>query len=273
MNALQKVELEILIEIDRICQKHNLKYSLDAGTLLGAVRHKGFIPWDDDIDIIMPIKDFKKFSRICRKELDQKYFLQNAYTDKYNSLYMKVRKNNTAAVEDWSYNLDIHNGIWVDVFPTVGYKGKYFLFFSKKCALIRDWILGDAYFKDNMKKSNTKVYYLTKVISAIPLKIRHIIARFLDLFIYTNTGQSQKFFNVWCISADLGANRLYDRCLFNGYTTLEFEEHNFSCLKNYDKYLRQMFGDYMQLPPVEKRTSGHKIVKLKFDEEHRPNLD
>ena len=271
MNDMQKIELEILSEIDRICQQHNLKYSLDAGTLLGAVRHKGFIPWDDDIDIIMPVKDYKKFLKICKKELDNKFFLQTAYTDNTDSLYTKIRKNDTAAVEDWALELNIHHGIWVDIFPTVGYKGKTFLKISKTCAIIRDWFLGDLSFKQNKADKNSKIYHITKFISLLPRKIRNVIAHFLDLFIYTNVGRSNTYYNVWCLDANLGTKRLYEKSLFNGYTTLEFEGYKFSCLKNYDAYLKKMYGNYMELPPVEKRKSGHNIVILNTNKNYSPN--
>ena len=75
LRKLQLTELDILLEIDRICKKHDIRYFLDAGTLLGAVRHKGFIPWDDDIDILMPLSEYKRFCRAAKKEMREPYFL------------------------------------------------------------------------------------------------------------------------------------------------------------------------------------------------------
>lgn len=93
MTKLQKIELEILKKIDEVCKKHNIKYWIDSGTLLGAVRHKGFIPWDDDIDIAMLREDYEKFLKVAQKDFGNEYFLQTKNTDKkYPLFYAKVRK-------------------------------------------------------------------------------------------------------------------------------------------------------------------------------------
>ena len=96
LSCLKKIELEMLQEVDRICQKHNLVYTLAYGSLLGAIRHKGFIPWDDDIDIWMPREDYNRFKEICKTELNEKYFYQGNETDKeYFYLFDKLRANDT----------------------------------------------------------------------------------------------------------------------------------------------------------------------------------
>lgn len=117
MTDLQKVEFDILVEFDRICRKFNLKYFLFSGTLLGAVRHGGFIPWDDDIDVAMPINDYYKFVKICKTELGEDYFLQTYNTDYVNFWYAKIRKNNTTMLESGFENVNMHHGVWIDIFP------------------------------------------------------------------------------------------------------------------------------------------------------------
>ena len=120
LSSLQKQEFEILCEVRRICDKYDLTYFITAGTLLGAVRHKGFIPWDDDIDVVMPKKDFKKFSKLCRVELAKQYFFQNCRSEKqYPFLFAKIRKNNTFVNDMLLANLKIHKGLYIDVFPLV----------------------------------------------------------------------------------------------------------------------------------------------------------
>ena len=118
LERLQKEEIDILNEIVRICDKNNIPYFLAAGTLLGAVRHSGFIPWDDDIDLFMLRDDYNKFIKCAINEINDNYFLQCHDTDKYYySSFIKVRKNNTLMIEEENENRKIHRGIWVDIFP------------------------------------------------------------------------------------------------------------------------------------------------------------
>lgn len=127
MNDLQKCELEILKEFDRVCKMNNLNYSLGSGTMLGAVRHKGFIPWDDDIDVLMPANDYKKFCKIAPKAFSEKFFLQTSYTDSWYASFSKVRMNGTTAIEKGFENCRFHQGVWIDIFPIVGVPTRIFV--------------------------------------------------------------------------------------------------------------------------------------------------
>ena len=114
LRDVQLAELSILEEIHRICEQHNIKYALSCGSMLGAVRHKGFIPWDDDLDIYMSFFEFKKFEKVFSSET---CFLQSVKTDPNMPFIMyKVRKNNTIMTEDDFIGLDMHQGVWVDIF-------------------------------------------------------------------------------------------------------------------------------------------------------------
>lgn len=268
MNELQKCELEILIEFDRICKNNNISYSLDAGTLLGAIRHKGFIPWDDDIDIMMPLKDYNRFLEVCKSELGSDYFLQTAFNDFGGSLYAKIRKNNTAAMEDWTKNIKMHKGVWIDIFPTVGYKGEKYLQKCLTSAAVADWLLGDCYYKDNFSSPNFKIRLLSKFLSKIPLQLRRFIAKKVTKKIFVDSKGCEYSYNVWTVSAKLGANFLFDSSIQGEYTTAKFEGYDFSITKKYDEYLKTLYGDYMQLPPEDKRTSGHKIIVLDLENDY-----
>lgn len=104
--------------VDRVCEKHNILYWLDSGSMLGAVRHNGFIPWDDDLDIKMYRDDYEKFLAVAPQELKKQYFLQTHQTDsEYPLFFAKVRKNNTFIDEKRYRRLNIHKGIYVDIFP------------------------------------------------------------------------------------------------------------------------------------------------------------
>ena len=120
LRKAQLIMLDMLIEFDAICKKHKLKYWLDSGTLLGAVRHQGFIPWDDDIDLSMPVEDYNKFLEIATSELSNDIFLQTSQTDKnFKFDYTKLRSNKASIVEFHEKDKEIkyHQGVFVDIFP------------------------------------------------------------------------------------------------------------------------------------------------------------
>ncbi len=117
IKEVQAIELEILLEVDRICREYEIPYFLDSGTLLGAVRHKGFIPWDDDIDIGMLRSDYERFLSIANRELGSEYFLQTYRTDGAPIMFAKVRKKGTTFVEFRLRNIPMEHGLFIDVFP------------------------------------------------------------------------------------------------------------------------------------------------------------
>jgi len=120
LRKAQLIMLDMLIEFDAICKKHQLQYWLDSGTLLGAVRHQGFIPWDDDIDLAMPVEDYTQFLAIAASELSSEIFLQTAHTDKnFKFDYAKLRSNKARIVEfhEKDAQVNYHQGVFVDIFP------------------------------------------------------------------------------------------------------------------------------------------------------------
>ena len=118
LRRLQLNELEILLEMKRICEKYQLQYYLVGGTLLGAVRHKGFIPWDDDIDVAMPREDYERFAELCKTELKSDLFYQCPQTDKdYYLTYAKIRKNNSFFYEERFQDAQFHKGVFIDILP------------------------------------------------------------------------------------------------------------------------------------------------------------
>ena len=120
LRRAQLIMLEMLVEFDAICKRHRLRYWLDSGTLLGAVRHQGFIPWDDDIDLSMPLEDYQRFLEIAPNELPEDIFLQTAQTDKgFRFDYIKLRSNKASIVEfhEKGKQVSYHQGVFVDIFP------------------------------------------------------------------------------------------------------------------------------------------------------------
>ena len=269
LDKLHKVEIEILNEIVRICDKHNITYYLAGGTLLGAVRHKGFIPWDDDVDIIMTRKDYHRFLKICETELDkEKYFLDCYKTNKHCwNNFAKVRKNNTIFLEREVSTVDTNHGIWVDIFiwDNVGKKIGFIEKFKKKCSL---YIRTLCDIKNNVSNYNKS-------------KIKYGILKFISLF-FTNRFLNRLLNGILSMNKD--DNSFHVSTFVNGpiekdvlersrvieTVELEFEGKLYKCPKDYDYYLTNFYGDYMTLPPVEKRKT-HRPLLVKFEdgEEYR----
>lgn len=252
ITELQKAQmrmLDILKVIDKICKANDIKYWLDGGTLLGAVRHKGFIPWDDDIDIAMTREDYQKFSIIAPKELPSNLFLQTEYTDPgyFNIIAsMKVRDKNSKILEhfetgDESYHL----GLFVDIFAYDNLPKNKILRFIKK-----DFARNILKIKHAKLKNRGKAKYrlLSKIISAETLdNIQN------NLISNSNNTESSYF----GFGYDCALKRVYKKDNFFPLIELEFEGFHFCAPKEYDYYLTHTYGNYMKLPPIEKQKPKH----------------
>lgn len=251
LRKLQLTELELMKEVDRICRKNGIKYSLDGGTLLGAVRHKGFIPWDDDADIMMSRKNYEKFYKACKRDLDlEKFFFQEFRTDpEYRWGYAKLRKNGTVFLREGQEHVRCHVGICIDIFVfdevPDSYISRRLHFIS--CFLIRKGLYS-AVGKKNARELWVKTLYC--LLSVFP---RDFWVCWLMKIARNEYGKGRELIshltypNRKSIRYGLSA-RYYD-----AYTEKEFEGHKFCVIKDYDRYLRELFDDYMQLPPMEKR--------------------
>lgn len=178
LKHLQDELLILLVELDRICNKHNIKYYLAYGTLLGAVRHKGFIPWDDDIDVQMLREDYERFCDVCNKELDKEiFFLQTQETDEfYNWVYGKLRLNKTSYIRAGQEHIQQKDGIFLDILPldkisNNKYKIAIINFVCKICRKILWSQVG------KRNSGNASLRYLYKLLSYIP---RNLVTRIFE---------------------------------------------------------------------------------------------
>lgn len=267
---VQKVELDILIELDRVCKKHGIKYQLFAGTLLGAVRHKGFIPWDDDIDVCLLRKDYDKLLEVCKIELNPLYFLQNYETDKFSNYHFsKIRKNNTIFKMKSSKDTNMHEGIFIDIFPMDNVRPESFLgeVHRKFCnfifIIISSMIKSRCYDAKNLLVKNVRLllYYLMKL---FPRKFIHSLGdkafcvfnqEDTDYVACLTNGASREEYNNFMVKKDT----------FYDLIEWEFEEHKFPIPKEYDYVLTKNYGDYMTPPPLEKQKPHHGIIEVVFD--------
>ncbi len=249
---LQKLGLDLFKAVIEVCEKLQLKYYLLGGTLLGAVRHKGFIPWDDDIDVGMPRKDYEIFIQKAQGLLPEHYFVQNCYTEgKFSMAFCKIRNSNTTFIETSVKDFKINHGIFIDIFPLDYYpqdRKKKKQFYKKK--LWWDRII---------RKKFTWKY-------TIKAKIKNMLLRLLTFPIAPNKAAKKldKLFKE-VSSSDMIANycgawgekEIVPKDWYGEGVQLEFEGLKVNAPAQYDKWLTQVYGDYMQLPPEEKRVSHH----------------
>lgn len=253
IEELKKIELGILDYIAEICSQNGLKYFLDSGTLLGAIRHKGFIPWDDDIDIIMPRKDYMKLINIIPKK-DNKYILLSTYTQSdYYYLFAKIVDTTTELYEKFSNNISNY-GVYVDIFPLDNLPDdeQERISFQKHA-----WNLHRIYNYQFMNAANFKILPFKK-------KIIYILSR------TTNKKRlSQQLDNLYrkyenvkstYVGYLLGGNCPFSKLpakYFNNPIKVQFEGKEYYTIEKYDEYLTMLYGDYMKLPPMDKRASHH----------------
>ena len=262
LREAQSLMLDILKNVHELCEKHGIKYFLDAGTLIGAVRHKGFIPWDDDVDIGILREDYNKFLQIAKNELPDHLFLQTFETDKYYNVYptpCKVRYNNTLFLEEGTEeNHKMHNGIFIDVFPydslpklKITYKIQRTFSYNilKSFKRRRDM-------PENLSFKNRITYsFYRLVVKMFPNKRR---LKFFDYLTKWNDVNSEYMGygldTYW-------SEYIYKKEDYFDLIKLEFEGQYFYAPKNYDAILTQLYGDYMTPPKEEDRVWHAKEMK------------
>ena len=264
IERLWKVEIEILDYFDKICEEYGLSYSLGYGTLLGAIRHKGFIPWDDDIDVIMPRKDYNILLNIWEDIKQDEFILQNFKncTD-YTNNFSKIRKNHTTfiQVEDEKYK-KYHKGIFIDIFPmdrvASSIIGKYFQFFL--CALNLLYTKG---FKSGEKG-------IVGVLESIFLKLgvghyKTLYELTENLILRWNKYEKNEYFSYCTIK---NCFKYYPSDTFSKLIKKNFSGKKYSVSYQFDTILKTEYADYMKLPPKSKRILKHHPILINFEKNY-----
>ncbi len=259
LEEIKKVQLDILIYVDKVCKKHHIKYSLADGTLLGAVRHKGFIPWDDDIDILLERNEYNKLLKVLYDEKDSKFKVYSLIDEGYFYPYAKVSDTDTRIKEkNWPDYKDL--GVNIDIFPTD--------YVPEGCE--------KEYYDKTMHYVNGLYDCLTDIAYAHDksyVRLIKRILRFRKVRRNRKKGESywkNKINSMTCLKESSKMSRLvegdfqiWDKSILKQYSELEFENNQFSVVKDYDEILKSIYGDYMELPPVSERVPCHDFIAYK----------
>lgn len=250
LEEMRTIQLDILDKIHDYCEKNNLRYSLSGGTLLGAVRHQGYIPWDDDIDIMMPRPDYEKFFANFNgryKDLTAQYY-RNSKTIFFG--FGKVYNVNTVLVEKDMCK----TGVYVDVFPIDGMPDiiEETLFYREKYVKFSEALKKTTqFYKINGGFSNRLKYYIKRLVYPSRSKTIKQYDLLIDKYKYGET----EFSGV--VMGQYGLRERLKSTVFEDYIELSFEGKMRKCILKYDDYLTSLYGNYMELPPEEKRKSSH----------------
>ncbi len=258
LKEIQETELELLLAFDRVCSEQGLRYSLGGGTLLGAVRHKGFIPWDDDIDVMMPRPDYEAFLNCC-KVVPADFDLASHDTEEgYYNLFAKLSDRNTIIIDELSQTAD-ETGISIDVFPIDGLGETEEQ--AKKIFHKTD------FHRELLNAAAWKRYFRSKTHSIVVEPIRlamYVLSRFTNpkKLIEKIEKENKKHpfegsVYAGCVCGSYREKEIMRTWTFENYCDMEFEGHQLKAIQNYDEYLKKHYGDYMKLPPEEKQKTHH----------------
>lgn len=255
---IKEVLVEILAEFDRICKDNHLKYSVAGGTLLGAVRHKGFIPWDDDIDIVMLRSDYDKLVSL-HYESDHYIIKNHSYSKNYYYIFSKIMDKRTALEEFGRAEKDM--GVYIDIMPLdflPDDKSKWARIF-KKARFNKNLI--DKIGSDLTFNRSFSLRYAAKLIFKVLIfPFRNSVLNHIEKSMSKyKKGEfcSNLVYNIY------GSKAVFRSDLYKNIIYLDFENIKAAAFKDYDSYLKTLFHNYMELPPVEERVTHHNFIAYK----------
>lgn len=245
ISALRRTQLEIADEIFRICENHGLRCMLFGGSLLGAVRHRGFIPWDDDFDVIMPREDYNKFLSIAERELPDGFYLQREFGEHWHMTYTKLRRDGTVFIESLASSDPLtHRGIFADIFPldSLG-RSKITQIMQYLCAKVATAAALSK--RGYSPRSRAKVAAML-ISRALPTGITAKFARREHL------GTSEFSHSFFAAKSRFKTSR-YPTEWFDGGRFMCFEDRSYPVPRESEMILTRLYGDYMTPPPEDKR--------------------
>lgn len=261
---LQKIESKMLEEINTFCLINRINYSLAYGTLLGACRHGGPIPWDDDVDIAMSRNEYIKFIEKWKEKPIDGYYLDEMgpKTDSHIN-HTKIRKDGTILASKEEYDKNKHNGIWVDIFaidkiPTNIKLRKKMLFWAKiRLVYTRDY---------PMLKGSKFEFILSKLMLSLPKTIKKKILIYADNYVQQYK-DLEKDYELVSLAAPNVLYQFYDSDMMDEYKEIEYDGYKLTSIKYPEKMLATRYGDWKTLPPKEEQMCGHNPEILEFGDE------
>ena len=242
----QQVMFRMLQAVDTVCKKNDIRYMLFAGSALGAVRHQGFIPWDDDLDVLMLREDYERFLTLAPRELDsEQYYLQKEFSEHWPMFFTKLRKNGTACIErQIPKDRQMHQGVYIDIFPCDNLSDNAFIrklqFLASKVVIAKA-VDKRGYITDSMAKK--AFIRLCRLLPARPFY--QFTVRRKD----SNSQMVHSFFG----GASRYEKNIYPRTWIESTVQLPFETGQYPVSAHFDELLTKLYGDYMTPLPEEKR--------------------
>lgn len=264
IRQVQQRQLEMVCKLHRICEENHLCYIMLGGTLLGAVRHKGFIPWDDDLDIGLPRQDYDKLLELLQEKPIEGCFLQCHETEKhYIQPFAKLRLDGTAYLETYTQHIDMHQGVFVDIFPLdkIDAPGS---FGTESRRLIAKAITFAIWRKEKFVLRRKGVKRVEKVVSHVlgVLPKKWLVA---GQNMLVRREKRSWHYRGSMFSSNYSSSKVYFKDSdFDDRILMDFENTKLYGPREYDRVLGTMFKNYMQLPPENKRNSGHDVVEVRL---------
>lgn len=271
LKEIQQESLKILQDVHRFCEDNGIRYSIAYGTMIGAARHKGFIPWDNDIDIYMPRPDYERF---CHSFRSDRYSIISEYDKGCYINFCRVYDDRETVASSPHVIADgFKGGIWIDVFPMDGAPDDHDAFEAKMLHMSKDWnqlqylrkaVGGIPHIKEafGFKEMCILAFYYFLMPTRLCLKkVNARLRREAQEFPFGSTG---RWTDYSCIH--IGDDNFHEIEEWDRIGTAEFEGHTFRMLQDYDVILRRRYGDYMQLPPADNRKpKGNEHFYWKID--------
>lgn len=266
MTAHQELLFEMLIDFDAVCAKHNIRYQLFAGTALGAVRHQGFIPWDDDVDVILLRSEYERFFREAAADFDPNvYYVQQEHSAHWPMQFSKLRRNNTTCIEKYHPKDPlVHQGVYIDIFPCDNLSEKPVvqkLQFAASKVVIAKALYARGYETDSVAK---KIFMqLCRIISR--KKAERLCMQMKD-------SETEMLHTFLAAGKQYSKNVLPRKWLENSIL-VPFEDGMFPISAYYDELLTKLYGDWRQIPPEDERKCKEHVAILDLEHNYTDYLE